>query len=92
MPAIMHFLSVSFRLYNISSGYNFGEFKIPNVFFGENNSIKTNNFVMFGALGLSVRVGKHMGLQAQYNLPLIVYTKIIGMIRGNCFRLSLYLK
>lgn len=75
----------------ISSGYNFGEFKIYNVFSGENNSIKTNNYVMFGALGLSLRVGKNMGLQAQYNLPLSVDSQKNDMIRGNRFRLGLSL-
>lgn len=75
----------------LSSGYNFGEFKASDGFSGDNISINTNNYVMFGALGLSVRIGKYMGLQAQYNLPIIVDSQTNGMIRDNSFRLGLSL-
>ena len=75
----------------LSSGYNFGKFKASDGFSGDNISISTNNYVMFGALGLSLRVGKYMGLQTQYNLPIIVDSKINDMIRGNRFRLGLSL-
>jgi hypothetical protein len=77
----------------VSSGYNLGEFTTGNTFSGDKVSIKTNNYVMFGALGLSLRIGKNMGLQAQYNLPLVV-DSVNDMIRDNRFRLglSLYLR
>lgn len=78
----------------LSSGYNFGEFRAHDDFFGNKVSVNTNNYVMFGALGLSLRVGKYVGLQTQYNLPVIVDSKINDMIRGNRFRLgfSLYFR
>jgi hypothetical protein len=79
----------------LSSGYNIGECSTNNGFFsGDRTVIKTNNFVMFGAMGLSLRVGQHVGLQAQYNLPLIVDSQKNNMIRSNRFRLgvSLYFK
>jgi len=77
----------------VSSGYNLGEFTTGNTFSGDKVSIKTNNYVMFGALGLSLRIGKNMGLQAQYNLPLVV-DSVNDMIKDNRFRLglSLYLR
>lgn len=78
----------------LSSGYNFGEFTINDGLTGNKFSVKTNNYVMFGALGLSLRIGKQMALQTQYNLPIIVDKQKNDMIRGNRFRLglSLYLK
>ncbi|WP_353723026.1 hypothetical protein [Dyadobacter sp. 676] len=78
----------------LSSGYNFGKFRANDDFFGSKVSVNTNNYVMFGALGLSLRVGKYVGLQTQYNLPIIVDSKINDMIRGNRFLLgfSLYFK
>lgn len=74
----------------LSSGYNFGELT-SNAFSGDKISISTNKYVMFGALGLSLRIGKNMGFQAQYNLPIIVDSKMNDMIRGNRFRLGLSL-
>jgi len=44
-----------------------------------------------GRLGLSLRIGKNMGLQTQYNLPLIVDSQNNVIIRGNRFSLSLTL-
>ena len=73
----------------LSSGYNIGEFSTNNGYSGDRFTINTNNYVMFGALGLSYRIGKYMGLQTQYNLPLIVDSKINNMIRDNRFRLGL---
>jgi hypothetical protein len=78
----------------LSSGYNIGQLSLINGLLGNKVSINTNNYVMFGALGLSVRIGKNMGLQAQYNLPILVEYEKNDMIRGNRFRLglSLYFK
>lgn len=75
----------------LSSGYNFGEFTASDDFLGTEISINTNKYVMFGALGLSLRVGKYMGLQMQYNLPIVVDSGVNEMIRGNRFRLGLSL-
>jgi hypothetical protein len=78
----------------LSSGYNIGELALIDGLSGNKVSINTNNYVMFGAMGLSLRIGKKMGLQAQYNLPLSVDSQRNYMIRGNRFRLglSLYIK
>lgn len=73
----------------LSSGYNIGELSLTDGFSRSKVSISTNNYVMFGALGLSCRVGKYMALQAQYNLLLIVDKQKNDMIRGNRFRLGL---
>ena len=75
----------------LSSGYNFGKFKARDDFFDKKVSINTNNYVMFCAVGLSLRVGKYAALQTQYNLPVIVDSEINEMIRGNRFRLGLSL-
>lgn len=78
----------------LSSGYTIGEFSVNNGYSDNKVVTKTNNYVMFGAAGLSLRIGKNMGLQAQYNLPLVADSKTSDMIRSNRFRLglSLYLK
>ncbi|MPR35331.1 outer membrane beta-barrel protein [Salmonirosea aquatica] len=78
----------------LSSGYNIGEFTINDGLSRDKISLSTNNYVMFGALGLSLRIGEKMALQTQYNLPLIVDSKRNDMIGGNRFRLglSLYLR
>ena len=73
----------------LSSGYNIGEFTASDGFSGEKISVNTNNYVMFGALGLSLRIGQNMRLQALYNLPIIVDSQRNDMIRGNRFRLGL---
>jgi len=86
------YYALPFRLtpfVQLSSGYNIGEFSTNNGYSGDRFTINTNNYVMFGALGLSYRIGKYMSLQTQYNLPLIVDSKINNMIRGNRFRLGL---
>ncbi|ACT94649.1 outer membrane beta-barrel protein [Dyadobacter fermentans] len=75
--------------FQLSTGYNFGKFTARDDFFDRKISVSTNNYVMFGAVGLSVRVGKYMGLQAQYNLPIIVDSQKNEMIRDNRFRLGL---
>ncbi|WP_159469728.1 hypothetical protein [Dyadobacter sp. 3J3] len=75
----------------LSSGYNIGELSFTDGLSGEKVSINRNNYVMFGALGLSCRIGKYMGLQTQYNLPLLVDYEKNYMIRGNRFRLGLSL-
>lgn len=78
----------------LSSGYNLGKFTARDDFFDKTISVSTNNYVMFGAVGLSLRVGKSVGLQAQYNLPIVVDPETNEMIRGNRFRLgfSLYFR
>lgn len=78
----------------LSSGYNFGRFTARDDFFDKTISINTNKYVLFGAVGLSLRVGKYVGLQTQYNLPVVVDSGINEMIRDNRFRLglSLYFK
>ncbi|SEJ34441.1 hypothetical protein SAMN04487995_4317 [Dyadobacter koreensis] len=75
----------------LSSGYNIGQLSFIDGLSGSKVSISTNNYVMFGALGLSCRIGKYMGLQTQYNLPLLVDYEKNDMIRGNRFRLGLSL-
>lgn len=79
----------------LSTGYNFGEVSI--YAFNTNDYIErksTNNFVVSGAAGVSMRVGKKMGLQVQYNLPLVVDSKVNDLLQINRFRLgmSFYLK
>lgn len=79
----------------LSTGYNFGEVSI--YAFNTNDYIEgtsTNNFVVSGAAGVSMRVGKKMGIQAQYKLPLVIDAKTNDLLRSNRFRLglSLYLK
>ncbi len=78
----------------LSSGYNLGKFTARDDFFDRTVSVNTNKYVMFGAVGLSLRIGKYMGLQTQYNLPISVDSQINEMIRGNRFRvgLSLYFR
>jgi hypothetical protein len=78
----------------LSSGYNIGKFSMADAFSGNKVGFSTNNFVMFGALGLSLKTRKNIGIQAQYNLPLSVDSQKNYMIRGNRFRLglSIYIK
>lgn len=75
----------------LSSGYNLGKFTARDDFFDKTTSVNTNKYVMFGAVGLSLRVGKYVGLQTQYNLPIVVDSETNEMIRGNRFRLGLSL-
>lgn len=78
----------------LSTGYNLGKFTARDDFFDKTISVNTNKYVLFGAVGLSLRVGKYMGLQTQYNLPIVVDSGVNEMIRGNRFRLgvSLYFR
>ncbi|WP_025764392.1 outer membrane beta-barrel protein [Dyadobacter tibetensis] len=73
----------------LSSGYNFGKLTGASTIAGEEITMNTNHYVMFWAVGLSLRIGKNMGLQTQYNLPLVVDSNTNDMIRGNRFRLGL---
>lgn len=78
----------------VSSGYTIGEASINHGTVDNIRYVSTNNFVVSGAAGVSMRIGKKMGLQAQYNLPIVVDTKINEILRINRFRLGLsfYLK
>lgn len=77
----------------VSSGYTIGKAfsKGSSTILGdpiEDYSVSTNNFIAFGAAGISFRVSKKVALQAQYNLPLVADETINQLIRLNRFRLG----